>query len=143
MLASLEDAKVLAGGQSLVPLLNFRLARPAHLVDINRIPNLNRIYEQDGAAAAHAMLAAHMSTGEAEVVAQVIGEQASRIGGGRVDRAVDSHAANSLSVTTWTRCSRNSGVASRSPLGFSPLVGFLGSASTGVGATPKRASRSP
>src|SRR5260370_707610 len=48
MLASLEDAKVLAGGQSLVPLLNFRLARPGHLIDINRIPNLNRIYEQDG-----------------------------------------------------------------------------------------------
>jgi len=32
LLASLEDAKVLAGGQSLMPLLNFRLARPAHLV---------------------------------------------------------------------------------------------------------------
>src|SRR5437899_3885997 len=47
LLASLEDAKVLAGGQSLVPLLNFRLARPAHLVDINRIANLDRIYERD------------------------------------------------------------------------------------------------
>src|SRR5712691_3094348 len=31
------DAKLLAGGQSLVPLLNFRLARPAALVDLNRI----------------------------------------------------------------------------------------------------------
>ncbi|HKC96765.1 MAG TPA: FAD binding domain-containing protein, partial [Methylomirabilota bacterium] len=31
------DAKVLAGGQSLMPLLNFRLARPAALVDLNRI----------------------------------------------------------------------------------------------------------
>lgn len=31
------DAKVLAGGQSLIPLLNMRLAEPAHLVDINRI----------------------------------------------------------------------------------------------------------
>ena len=37
LLASLEDAKVLAGGQSLIPLLNFRLARPSHLVDINRL----------------------------------------------------------------------------------------------------------
>ncbi|GAB6876543.1 FAD binding domain-containing protein [Thermaerobacter litoralis] len=35
------DAKVLAGGQSLVPLLNFRLARPAALIDINRIPGLD------------------------------------------------------------------------------------------------------
>jgi len=42
LLARLEDAKVLAGGQSLVPLLNFRLARPMHLVDINRLP-LNKI----------------------------------------------------------------------------------------------------
>jgi len=55
MLASLEDAKILAGGQSLVPLLNFRLARPAHLIDINRIPNLNRIYEQDGGVVVQAL----------------------------------------------------------------------------------------
>jgi carbon-monoxide dehydrogenase medium subunit len=41
------DAKVLAGGQSLVPLLNMRLARPALLVDVNRVPGLDRI-EVDG-----------------------------------------------------------------------------------------------
>jgi aerobic carbon-monoxide dehydrogenase medium subunit len=35
-----DDAKILAGGQSLVPVLNFRLAHPAVLVDINRIPAL-------------------------------------------------------------------------------------------------------
>jgi CO/xanthine dehydrogenase FAD-binding subunit len=35
-----EDARVLAGGQSLVPLMNLRLVRPAVLVDINRIPAL-------------------------------------------------------------------------------------------------------
>ncbi|HXI95138.1 MAG TPA: FAD binding domain-containing protein [Candidatus Acidoferrum sp.] len=55
LLRSLEDAKVLAGGQSLVPLLNFRLARPAHLVDINRIGNLDRIYERDGGVAIQAL----------------------------------------------------------------------------------------
>jgi len=38
-----EDAKVLAGGQSLVPAMNFRLARPATIVDINRIRSLDRI----------------------------------------------------------------------------------------------------
>ncbi|HEY7536643.1 MAG TPA: xanthine dehydrogenase family protein subunit M [Gaiellaceae bacterium] len=38
-----DDAKVLAGGQSLVPLLNFRLARPAALVDLNRIGELDTI----------------------------------------------------------------------------------------------------
>ena len=34
------DAKILAGGQSLVPTMNFRLAQPAVLVDINRIEEL-------------------------------------------------------------------------------------------------------
>jgi aerobic carbon-monoxide dehydrogenase medium subunit len=42
------DAKLLAGGQSLVPLLNFRLSRPAALVDLNRIPSLAYIKEADG-----------------------------------------------------------------------------------------------
>ena len=35
-----DDTKVLAGGQSLVPVMNFRLARPARLVDVNRIDDL-------------------------------------------------------------------------------------------------------
>ncbi len=39
------DAKVLAGGQSLVPMLNFRLLRPSILIDINRIPGLAFIEE--------------------------------------------------------------------------------------------------
>ncbi len=38
-----EDAKVLAGGQSLVPLLNFRLARPEHLVDLGRLGSLGTV----------------------------------------------------------------------------------------------------
>ncbi|MBV9018619.1 MAG: xanthine dehydrogenase family protein subunit M [Alphaproteobacteria bacterium] len=44
-----EDGKVLAGGQSLVPAMNFRLARPASLIDINRIAGLDYIREEDGA----------------------------------------------------------------------------------------------
>jgi len=43
-----DEAKVLAGGQSLVPMLNFRLARPALLVDINRVPGLDGLEEVDG-----------------------------------------------------------------------------------------------
>src|SRR5499433_581870 len=42
------EAKLLAGGQSLVPLLNFRLARPAALIDLNRIKSLAYIREHDG-----------------------------------------------------------------------------------------------
>jgi carbon-monoxide dehydrogenase medium subunit len=56
LLAQLEDAKVLAGGQSLIPLMNFRLARPAHLVDINRIPELDQVYERDGGVAVGAIV---------------------------------------------------------------------------------------
>jgi carbon-monoxide dehydrogenase medium subunit len=43
------DAKVLAGGQSLIPLMKLRLASPPHLVDLNRIPGLGSIAEKDGA----------------------------------------------------------------------------------------------
>ena len=42
------DAKLLAGGQSLVPMLNLRLARPSVLVDLNRIPDLDRLRSENG-----------------------------------------------------------------------------------------------
>ena len=43
-----DDAKVLAGGQSLVPLMSFRLAKPALLLDINRLEGLDGIEAADG-----------------------------------------------------------------------------------------------
>jgi len=43
-----EDVKVLAGGMSLIPLMKLRLATPAQLVDIGRIPGLNTIREEKG-----------------------------------------------------------------------------------------------
>jgi len=49
------DAKVLAGGQSLMPLLNMRFARPALLVDIARVDGLDYIREADGGLAIGAM----------------------------------------------------------------------------------------
>jgi aerobic carbon-monoxide dehydrogenase medium subunit len=54
-----HDGKVLAGGQSLVPLLNMRLAAPAHLVDVNRLAELAYVRSDDhavrvGALARHA-----------------------------------------------------------------------------------------
>ncbi|HVZ54745.1 MAG TPA: FAD binding domain-containing protein [Pseudolabrys sp.] len=42
-----QDGRVLAGGQSLVPIMAFRLAKPAHLVDINEVKGLDRI-DSDG-----------------------------------------------------------------------------------------------
>jgi aerobic carbon-monoxide dehydrogenase medium subunit len=43
-----DDAKILSGGQSLIPMMKLRLARPAYLVDINRIPGLSYIKEEAG-----------------------------------------------------------------------------------------------
>jgi carbon-monoxide dehydrogenase medium subunit len=43
-----EEAKVLSGGQSLIPLMKLRLTSPAHVVDINGIPGLSGIREADG-----------------------------------------------------------------------------------------------
>jgi carbon-monoxide dehydrogenase medium subunit len=43
-----SDAKILSGGQSLIPLMKFRLARPSYLVDINRIAGLSYIKEEGG-----------------------------------------------------------------------------------------------
>jgi len=43
-----DDARALAGGQSLVPMLNLRLAAPAVLVDLNGLPDLDRVEAADG-----------------------------------------------------------------------------------------------
>jgi len=43
-----EDAKILSGGQSLVPMMKLRIARPAYLVDINRIAGLSYVKEEGG-----------------------------------------------------------------------------------------------
>jgi aerobic carbon-monoxide dehydrogenase medium subunit len=43
-----EDGRILAGGQSLVPTMAFRLAKPAHLIDINAVEALERLAVEDG-----------------------------------------------------------------------------------------------
>jgi aerobic carbon-monoxide dehydrogenase medium subunit len=63
-----EDGKVLAGGQSLVPAMNFRLARPRILVDINRIAALDYVREENatlriGALARHVRFERPVATG--------------------------------------------------------------------------------
>jgi carbon-monoxide dehydrogenase medium subunit len=40
LLATLDNARVLAGGQSLMPMMNYRVAQPEHLIDLGRIPEL-------------------------------------------------------------------------------------------------------
>jgi carbon-monoxide dehydrogenase medium subunit len=63
-----QEGKILAGGQSLVPAMNFRLARPASLIDINRIDALDYVREDGGelrigALARHARFEAPVSSG--------------------------------------------------------------------------------
>ena len=48
LLSKNGEAKILAGGQSLIPMMRFRLASPAVLIDINRLTDLEYIREQDG-----------------------------------------------------------------------------------------------
>jgi carbon-monoxide dehydrogenase medium subunit len=51
-----NDAKVLAGGMSLIPLMKLRLSAPEHLVDLGRIPDLTRITENGGSLHLGALL---------------------------------------------------------------------------------------
>lgn len=62
-----DDAKILSGGQSLIPLMKLRLATPQHLVDINRIPGLAYVRKNDGALAIGA-LAREADLEESELV---------------------------------------------------------------------------
>jgi carbon-monoxide dehydrogenase medium subunit len=48
LLASLEESRILAGGQSLVPAMALRLAMPANIIDINEIGALHRLTAEDG-----------------------------------------------------------------------------------------------
>lgn len=43
-----QDGRVLAGGQSLIPMMAFRMARPAHLIDINTVAGLDRLAVESG-----------------------------------------------------------------------------------------------
>lgn len=77
-----SDAKILAGGQSLVPLMNFRLARPEHLVDINNVTELEG-WRHDGATLRLGALTRHVelerSAGLREVC-PLLGQAAAMIG---------------------------------------------------------------
>jgi CO/xanthine dehydrogenase FAD-binding subunit len=66
-----DDAKVLAGGQSLVPLLNFRLARPERLVDINGVAELDYLRFENGTLRIGAMTR-HSALERSEEVGQRI-----------------------------------------------------------------------
>ena len=55
LLGRLENARLLAGGQSLMPMLNMRLVLPDHVIDLNRVAGLSYIREANGALEVGAM----------------------------------------------------------------------------------------
>lgn len=66
-LADDPDARILAGGQSLIPLMNLRMVKPGRLIDINRIPGLDHI-EENGDEIAVGALARHNDVKESPLV---------------------------------------------------------------------------
>jgi len=65
-----EESRVIAGGQSLIPLMKMRLARPADLIDINRIPGLDVISRKNGELRFGA-LARHADIENSEIAAVI------------------------------------------------------------------------
>ncbi len=70
LLSANEDAKILAGGHSLLPLMKLRLARPAMLVDIGRIADLGYI-RQDNEVVAIGALARHHDVANSEALQEL------------------------------------------------------------------------
>ena len=66
-----DDAKLLAGGQSLVPLMRLRLAQPTALIDITRVPGLDQIRRENGTLVVGA-LATHVQINASPVVREVL-----------------------------------------------------------------------
>ena len=82
LLGKLDDAKILAGGHSLIPMMKLRLAQPKHLIDLGRVPGLSGIKEDGGALAIGAMTT-HWDVESSKVVkakAAVVSETAALIG---------------------------------------------------------------
>jgi carbon-monoxide dehydrogenase medium subunit len=72
LLGSLDEPTILAGGQSLIPMMRFRLARPETVVDLNRIEELDFLGEENGHLRIGA-LCRHVDVEESELIAESYG----------------------------------------------------------------------
>ncbi|WP_372909555.1 xanthine dehydrogenase family protein subunit M [Salinigranum sp.] len=72
LLDSLDEPTILAGGQSLIPMMRFRLARPETVIDLNRIAELDFLEETDGHLRIGA-LCRHVDVEESDLVAEKYG----------------------------------------------------------------------
>jgi carbon-monoxide dehydrogenase medium subunit len=82
LLDKLDDAKILAGGHSLVPMMKLRLAQPKHLIDLRKVTGLSGIKEEKGALVIGAMTT-HWEVESSDVLkgkAPVVSETAAMIG---------------------------------------------------------------
>ena len=82
LLDKLEDAKILAGGHSLVPMMKLRLAQPKNLIDLRKVTGLSGIKEEKGAIVIGAMTT-HWEVESSDVLkgkAAVVSETAAMIG---------------------------------------------------------------
>ena len=66
-----SDGKIIAGGQSLMPMINFRLVRPAVLVDINGIPGLDRIEDRGDRLRLGALVRHRMTASDAAIARDI------------------------------------------------------------------------
>src|SRR3972149_4058630 len=66
-----DDAKLLAGGHSLIPMMKLRLAQPKHLIDLRKVPGLSGIREDGGMIAIGAMTT-HWQVESAKLLQQKI-----------------------------------------------------------------------
>src|SRR5918996_1191489 len=62
-----DDAKILAGGHSLIPMMKLRLAQPKHLIDLRKVPNLAGIKE-DGNTLVFGAMTTHWEVESSQVV---------------------------------------------------------------------------
>jgi carbon-monoxide dehydrogenase medium subunit len=82
LLQSLENSRVLAGGQSLIPMMKLRLSTPAHLIDLGRIAALHYIAQTNGSIRVGAM-STHNQVATSETLRKhcpLLAEAAARIG---------------------------------------------------------------
>ena len=82
-----DEAVVLAGGQSLLPMLNFRLAAPSHIIDLGRVPRLDSVDSPNGSVEVGAMVTHRRMETEPVVAASApLAQHAARFVGYRAIR---------------------------------------------------------
>jgi aerobic carbon-monoxide dehydrogenase medium subunit len=136
-----DEGKILAGGQSLVPAMNFRLARPASLIDINRIAALDYLRDADGrlcvgALTRHAQFEAPLANGPLGVllpqVARHIGHWPIRTRGTFAGSLAHADPASEWCLLALTLDAEITAVSRRGTRTLKPAEFFVGALTTAL-----------